>query len=96
VTERKKISTIPMKKFGIDTPPTARPVARWSASEPRRTAAMVPRGIATSNDQIRATAPSSNVAGRRSPMAAVTGWWVVIERPRSPCTMCPSQITYCT
>jgi len=85
-----------MKKLGIDTPPTVKPVARRSISEPRRTAAIVPSGIATSSDQTKATAPSSNVAGSRSPIAMVTGWWVVTDRPRSRCTMRSSQMTYCT
>ena len=85
-----------MKKLGIDTPPTAKPVAKRSTSEPRRTAAIVPSGIARSSDQSKATAPSSKVAGSRSPIAMVTGWWVMTDRPRSRCTIFPSQSAYCT
>ena len=57
-----------MKKFGIETPADGEcRWPAWSASEPRRTAAMVPSGMATSNDQRRAT--SAELEGGGKPLA---------------------------
>ena len=75
---------MPTKKLGTDTPATVKPEASTSSTEPRRSAATVPRGIASASDQSSAARPSSSVAGSRSPMACVTGWCVRSERPRSP------------
>ena len=87
---------MPMKKFGTETPATVKPVASTSIGDPRRSAAIVPSGIASRTDQASAAIPNSRVAGRRSVIACTTGWLVRTERPRSPRSAWPIQVRYCS
>ena len=56
----------PSQKFGTETPASERVIAAWSTAVPRRTAAMIPSGIANAIATIIAAAASSMVAGIRS------------------------------
>ena len=75
----------PSQKTGVDTPMTEKTRATWSARRLRRTAARIPRGMPTVRQRTRLARVSSRVAGKKSARSRVTGRWLRMDCPRSPC-----------
>ena len=93
---KRRMSTIPRKKLGKETPARVTLVETRSTIEFRLTAEMIPTTSAIETEKKSAASPSSTVAGRRSHTASRTRWWVSKDLPRSPLTRWLSQTTYCT
>ena len=71
--EKKWMSRIARKKFGMPIPSTAIAIEPWSSGEFRRHAARIPSGIATSSATSIADRASLAVFGNRSRICLVTG-----------------------
>ena len=73
--ENAVISRMPSTKVGSDMP-TSEPVINMPlGQDPRCNATNRPAPSPSNNDSSVAAAPSSIVAGRRSPITATTGRW---------------------
>ena len=82
-----RMSTIPRKKFGNETPTRVMPVERRSTTELRLTAERVPTTSAKRDrDEQRREAELEASPGSRSRIASETGCLFWNERPRSPWT----------
>ena len=72
VTAKTSTSTMPNQKFGIEMPIWVKPITPQSPAVPCFQAANTPSGMATSNAQPNASAPSGKVTARRSPISLAT------------------------
>jgi hypothetical protein len=79
------------RNSGTDTTATAAVEATRSNHEPRHTAEAMPRLRAIGTENSAVTAASSSELGRRLATSSATGICVVVDWPRSPCAMPPSQ-----
>ena len=81
-------SSIPSQNSGVDQVTIDPEVRMRSCRVPRRQPASVPIQRPRSVDRIVATPTSASVAGARSQISSMTGWFVVYERPRFSCSVC--------
>jgi hypothetical protein len=79
-------------KAGSEKPKVVKVVSALSKKPPRRAAAATPNGTPTPIEITTAISSSEKVGCRRWPIMCVTGSPLKIEAPRSPCTMCHSQL----
>ena len=94
-TPKSHASIKPSQKIGMLTPVSAPTTLAWSNADPRRHAEMMPAGKPTTSANNSATTLSSAVAGSRCMSSVVTGTLLRMDRPRSPCRICPTNRTYC-
>jgi len=95
VTPNTKISRRAMRKFGMQMPKRANEVPRRSTAELRRAAERIPMGVATRSEIAIARPASCRLGLMRRATFSITGSWLRIERPRSPCSRRPIQDAYC-
>jgi len=72
VTANSKISRMPIRKVGSDTPISEIAISAWDARLPRRNAAKTPIGTPTASAMKAAHSDNSSVAGSRSAMREET------------------------
>ena len=85
VTANTRISRMPIRKVGSETPSSESVMNTWLRKLPRRSAEYTPIGMPISSARSAATSASSSVAGKRSPIRRETlAPWRRL-RPNSPC-----------
>ena len=87
-TEKNVRRSIPSQNSGVDQVTIEPDVSRRSCRVPRRQPATVPIQSPRSVERIVAMPTSASVAGARSQISSMTGWFVVYERPRFSCRVC--------
>ena len=93
-TEKNRIRMRPSQNCGMANPVVDTTVKKLSTLPPRRSAPVTPSGIEIRTPSRIAVIVSSSVLGRRSRMWLMTGLPSISERPKSPCSIPPSHVTY--
>ncbi len=95
-TANTRISRMPIRKVGKDTPNSEIVMKTWLRKVPRLSAAYTPMGMPTSSASTAATMDSSSVAGKRSAIRRETlAPWRRL-RPNSPCAALTRKCQNCT
>jgi len=95
-TEKNKISRMPIKNVGSDTPSSDKVMNSWLMKLPRRRAAYTPMGTPITSAITAATTASSSVAGKRSDSSRDTlAPWRRLN-PNSPCAAFTRKCQNCT
>ena len=95
-TEKIRISRMPIRKVGSDTPSSDTVMNTWLRKLPRRSAAYTPIGMPMISASTAATRASSKVAGKRSPSRRETLAPWRSDRPNSPCAAFSRKCQNCT
>ena len=93
-SENTMMKTMPSQNDGVLMLISASTMEARSIQPPRLIAASTPTVIPTTALMRRLAPASSAVAWNRSTISMRTGRWDAIDRPRSPCSTWPSQVTY--
>ena len=86
MTAKSKISMMPIRKVGRDTPSSEIVMKTWLRKVPLRSAAYTPIGMPTIRARPAAIKANSSVAGKRSAIKVETLEPWRSDKPNSPCT----------
>ncbi|MNT59434.1 hypothetical protein D3C72_1969470 [compost metagenome] len=85
-------SSKPIQKAGSDSSSVAPATSARSVTPPWRQAANMPAGTATSVASSTAGSTICALTAKRSRISGITGCWLAMEWPRSPCNTWPAQM----